>query len=341
VHLKDAVPEAFEMVLNYIYTDRIDPTRKSRDPMSNRIVLLMMDVYRLAVQFQMCRLVQLCVHYLEAAIHHRNVLVALKNASQLKLHFIKEFCLKFIVKESNYNQIVMSKEFETLDQPLMVEIIRRRQMPQVRLLVEPQFDTTGLSMEDDMQIFLKTIGKDFCDIYLVLDGVYIQAHKAILAARCSYFEAMFRSFMPDDNRVVIAIGEMVPSRQSFDSLLRYIYYGDVGMPPEDSLYLFSAPYFYGFTNNRLQAFCKQNLERNVTIDNVIQILEAADCIQALDMKKHALNLIVHHFPKVARLPRLQTLSRELLLDVVQVLADEMSDSKMCQDISCISLNSDA
>jgi len=45
---------------------------------------------------------------------------------------------------------------------------------------------------------------------------------------------------------------MIPSRQAFDSLLRYIYYGDVTMPPEDSLYLFSAPYFYGFTNNRLQ-----------------------------------------------------------------------------------------
>ena len=45
---------------------------------------------------------------------------------------------------------------------------------------------------------------------------------------------------------------MVPSRQAFDSLLRYIYYGEVVMPPEDSLYLFSAPYFYGFSNNRLQ-----------------------------------------------------------------------------------------
>ena len=50
----------------------------------------------------------------------------------------------------------------------------------------------------------------------------------------------------------IAIGEMIPSRQSFDSLLRYIYFGDCQMPPEDSLYLFSAPYFYGFTNNRMQ-----------------------------------------------------------------------------------------
>ena len=37
---------------------------------------------------------------------------------------------------------------------------------------------------------------------------------------------------------------------------------------------------------------------NVTSDNVIQILEAADRIQAQDMKKYALSLIVHSFNKV-------------------------------------------
>ena len=44
---------------------------------------------------------------------------------------------------------------------------------------------------------------------------------------------------------------------------------------------------------------------NVTFENVIQILEAADRIQAIDMKKYALNLIVHHFPKVLKFERVQ------------------------------------
>merc|ERR1719259_1017484 len=95
-----------------------------------------MQVYMLAVQFHMKRLENLCISYLESSINHRNVLVAMKNASQLKLYVIKEFCLRFIIKDSTYNQIVMSKEFETLDQPLMVEIIRRRQTPQLRSLQE-------------------------------------------------------------------------------------------------------------------------------------------------------------------------------------------------------------
>lgn len=97
VKLPDANPEAFEMVLNYIYTDCIDPTKKAKDgedPFSNRIVLLMMDVYRLAVQFDMARLEHLCVQYLNATICLKNVLVALHNANNLQLEFIKEFCLR-------------------------------------------------------------------------------------------------------------------------------------------------------------------------------------------------------------------------------------------------------
>lgn len=125
---------------------------------------------------------------------------------------------------------------------------------------------------------------------------------------------------------------MIPSRESFHSLLRYVYYGDINMPPEDSLYLFSAPFFYGFTNNRLQAFCKQNLEVNVTFENVIQILEAADKMQATDMKKYALDLIVHHFPKVAKLPRIKLLSKELVLDILEVLAESL-DMNTRNDVS--------
>jgi len=346
VFLPDAVPEAFQLVLSYIYTDRIYPTKGGHDPGSNHVILLMMEVYRLALQFQMARLEQLCVMYLEVSISHRNVLVALQNASQLSLAFLKEFCLKFIVKDTNYDEIVMSSEFETLDQPLMVEIIRRRQMPVQRSLPDPLNEGSShcnKSLEEDLKVFLDSNGQEFCDIVLRLGDIPVAAHKAILAARSSYFEAMFRSFMPENDEVTISIGEMVPSKQAFDSLLRYIYWSDVTMPPEDSLYLFSAPYFYGFTNNRLQAFCKQNLEMNVSVQNVVQILEASDKIQAIDMKKHALGIIVHNFAKVARLPHIKTLPRPLLLDVIEALADEMSDTggKFCQDISSISLNSDS
>ncbi|KAG5323309.1 LZTR1 regulator, partial [Pseudoatta argentina] len=335
VKLKDAVPEAFKMVLNYIYTDRIDPTKrlddKIEDPQSNRIVLLMIDVYRLAEQFHMKRLEQLCVNYLEATISHTNVLEALCNAVHLKLYFIKDFCLSFVVKENNYNLIVMSREFETLDQPLMVEIIRRRLIPQTKTITKYE-SVTGTNLEQDMEAFLKSFGQEFCDITLELNGRSIPAHKAILAARCGYFEGLFRS-TPGNNTANVQIGETIPSYDSFYSLLKYIYYANVSMPPEDSLYLFAASEYYSFTNNRLKVFCKQNLEMNVTFENVIPVLEAAERTQNIDMKKYALNLIVHHFSEVARLPKLRELSRELLLDILDALADDRSDARTCQDMT--------
>lgn len=106
-------------------------------------------------------------------------------------------------------------------------------------------------------------------------------------------------------------------------------FGDSSLTSSPS-YLFAAPYYYGFYNNRLQAYCKQNLEMNVTVQNVLQvvhlvpaglpepervgkrwgstsmdlpfqILEAADKTQALDMKRHCLHIIVHQFTKVRAL----------------------------------------
>lgn len=77
------------------------------------------------------------------------------------------------------------------------------------------------------------------------------------------------------------------------------------MPPEDSLYLFASASFFNFSNIRLQTFCKQNLERNVTPETVIEVLEAADRIQATDMKKYALDLIAFNFTKVLSVRRIR------------------------------------
>uniref|UniRef100_S4RP90 Leucine zipper like post translational regulator 1 n=1 Tax=Petromyzon marinus TaxID=7757 RepID=S4RP90_PETMA len=329
VAVRNAEAQPFEMLLQFLYTDRIQYPRKGHV----QDVLLMSDVYRLALCFALARLEQLCLQYIQASVDLGNVLAVLENANMLQLDMLKEYCLKFVVKDSHFSQVIMSREFENLFPALIVQIVRRKEHPPPRSSQPEQPIDIGTSLVQDMKSYLEGGGLEFCDITLLLDGQPSPAHKAILAARSSYFEAMFRSFMPEDGKVNISIGEMVPSRQAFASMLRYIYYGDVNMPPEDSLYLFSAPYYYGFTNNRLQAYCKQNLEMNVTFQNVLQILEAADKTQAVDMKKHCLHIIVHHFTKVSKLPKLRSLSRELLLDVIDSLAEHVTE-RQCVDIAC-------
>lgn len=56
----------------------------------------------------------------------------------------------------------------------------------------------------------------------------------------------------------------------------------------------------GFTNNRLQVFCKHNLQTNVSPDNVLAILQAADRMHATDIKEYALRMIAHQFSVVSR-----------------------------------------
>ena len=98
VQLPDKDPGAFEMILSYIYTDKIQPCVKGAEGQecNNQVILAMMEVYRLSLQLHMGRLQHLCVQFLEASIGLKSVLFALQNAARLELDFLKGFCLRFI-----------------------------------------------------------------------------------------------------------------------------------------------------------------------------------------------------------------------------------------------------
>ncbi|XP_023301792.2 leucine-zipper-like transcriptional regulator 1 homolog [Lucilia cuprina] len=331
VRLPNANPEAFEIILNYIYTDRID----LKESYNKNIIILITDIYQLAGLFLMPRLAHGCIQYLDFKINKQNVLEALYNADKKKIQIVKDHCMHFLIKEENFSDVVMSNEFSDLDKPLLVEIIRKKLNPS-KIVADPNMDkNVGTTLESDMAVFLESTGKDFCDINLVLDGQVIMAHKSILSARTQYFQAMFRSFMPPDNTVNISIGDILPSVEAFQSLLRYIYYGETKLPPQDALYLFQAPHFYGLSNNRLHSFCKYSLEHNITYENVLQTLEASDYTKIFDIKEHALNLIVKDFARVARLPKISGLSRELLLEIIRAVADSHGEF-----LTRISINTD-
>lgn len=330
VQLKEVHGEAFQMAMYSMYTDRIHPDLEShsREGMSVPQMLLMMEVYKLSLLLETKRLELLSMQYIEASINVENVLLVLKNASELKLHSLKEYCMRFIVRDSNYKKVIMSVSFETLDQTLMVQIIRRQQFRSRPTSPDPygEEDTSvPSSLQEDLREFLLSdTGLPFTNVVLRVKDEGVLAHKAILAAQCGYFEALFRSFMPENHEVEITIGRNVPTLQAFLSLLKYIYYGEVRMAPEDSLYIFSAPNFFGFSNSRLHSYCKASLEKDVCVANVLRMLEAADTVGVQVMKKHCLGMISDNFPAIVRQPEFRDLRRELLLDILGVLASRLT-----------------
>ena len=197
---------------------------------------------------------------------------------------VQDFCLKYIVKDPQWSAIVMSKQFEKLDRNLLVEIIRQKQRttsngganriaPQGLMAAAEQptggnadhppaappanaaeeCESKGSRLPEDMLAVLEgTVCAELRDITLVVGNSHILAHSAVLASRSGFFEGLVRSFMPPDGNVQMTIGNLTPSIQACHSLLRYIYAGETQMPPQDSLYLFMAPFYFGFANSRLQ-----------------------------------------------------------------------------------------
>lgn len=68
-----------------------EPASLSSDSPSGHVqdVLLIMDVYKLALSFKLSRLEQLCVQYIEASVDLQNVLSVCENANKLQLDQLK------------------------------------------------------------------------------------------------------------------------------------------------------------------------------------------------------------------------------------------------------------
>lgn len=69
-------------------------------------------------------------------------------------------------------------------------------------------------------------------------------------------------------------------------------------------------------------------------------MEASDKMNVPDIKNYALSMIVRDFSQVARLPKMQTLSRDLLLEVIEAMADVLGEIRFNQDFTSISVQSD-
>lgn len=330
VDLPEATEDIFHMALFFLYTDRLHPSLEnaSVEGMTVDQMLQMMELYKLSLLLETKRMELLCLQYIQASVNGENVLYVLRIASELCLSSLKEYCLRSIVRESSYRHVVMSPAFESLDPNLMVEIVRRREShsrPTSPDVSQDREAGVPASLKDDMRKFLETDkGRPFADVILQVDGCVVYAHSSILASRSSYFEAMFRSFMPGNRTTVVKFGEHMPSEAAFHSLLRFIYYSRVQMPPEDALYIYSTPNFFGFSNNQLQEHCRHIIENSVGIDSVLEILEVANRIDMQLVKRHCLMVISDNFRVINQQEHFRKLPRELLLDILDILAIKLS-----------------
>lgn len=114
-------PNAFKIVLKFIYTDRIPP------PVSSEVnsIITLTDVYSISAQFQLSRLEKICIIYIQSFVNKNNVLSALQMAVSRNLAELVEVFQNFIV--DNFSTIILHPDFEELDKDLIIQLVRRKE----------------------------------------------------------------------------------------------------------------------------------------------------------------------------------------------------------------------
>ena len=120
----------------------------------------------------------------------------------------------------------------------------------------------------------------YCDVELCLgrEKWSIPVHRAVLAARSQYFQAMFSSDFLEKNSSVIVLdpaGDIFTTRNSIDLLIEFLYTGNFSNPPglESVIQIFRASSLWILEN--LQRICEYFLAASLSLENCKDILEEA------------------------------------------------------------------
>ncbi|EPS63382.1 hypothetical protein M569_11403 [Genlisea aurea] len=129
-----------------------------------------------------------------------------------------------------------------------------------------------------------------CDVTLVVDVHKFNAHKFILAARSTVFDAMFFGPSSDPNLKCATIPDMDPN--ILKAMLDFVYCDELYGEISNSVYrsLFDAADRYGFS--RLKAYCQAKLCEDIRAQTVASVMVIAKLTNNSKLKSTCLDYVV-------------------------------------------------
>ncbi|UYV69909.1 SPOPL [Cordylochernes scorpioides] len=149
-----------------------------------------------------------------------------------------------------------------------------------------QFKVPKCSWSQVMNLLLESL--NFSDVTIHVGDRMFQAHKNILAARSSVFEAMFEHEMKDQNLIYITDVEPTVMQE----LLRFIYTGNSRNVEGMAEKLLAGAAKYGL--ERLKVLCEMSLASALSPNNAGDVLVLADRYQAEQLKAFTIRFINTH-----------------------------------------------
>lgn len=135
------------------------------------------------------------------------------------------------------------------------------------------------------------------DINIIVGEQTYPAHKAILAARSDVFAAMFKHNMEEVNSGTIKIPDCDPS--SFKDFLLFLYTGKIeNFSSSNVHHIYKAADKYNV--QELKIFCIKYIKRNLSVENVLDIIILANKLEETDLMSSAQNIFNQHAVEIIK-----------------------------------------
>lgn len=214
---------------------------------------------------------------------------------------------------NDINKVTLPKPVETLQGKRVVAVASYNE--HTVALVDPIATVRASMLTSSYMADMRQLidSEEFSDLAFIVEGRKIYCHRAILAARSEHFRAMFSSGMRESRASEITLRHIrVPV---FLALLEYMYADTVNVGAEMALELFAAADLY--TLDRLKGLCEIIVQKNICVDNAAVLFQSADDLHATRLREICLSFLVRNFDAVTKTDAFVTLSRDLIIEVLQ------------------------
>lgn len=192
---------------------------------------------------------------------------------------------------------------------------------QMQLEVEQakRLDVPASTFVADMGRLLGPDGADLADVRLqVSGGEAMLAHRAVLAARCPLFRAMFASGMREATAsgvVSVPLPEFVTAAAA-QAALEYMYTDRFEADPETLSDVLAVAGYLELSG--LQAQCEVHIRDALDVDNVAKVLALADSTGSR-LKRVAIEFMIEHWGAVRASDGFAELGRDLVVEVTDAV----------------------
>eukprot|EP00013_Stygamoeba_regulata_P025332 CAMPEP_0177652154 /NCGR_PEP_ID=MMETSP0447-20121125/12957_1 /TAXON_ID=0 /ORGANISM="Stygamoeba regulata, Strain BSH-02190019" /LENGTH=879 /DNA_ID=CAMNT_0019155337 /DNA_START=30 /DNA_END=2669 /DNA_ORIENTATION=- len=308
-------------LLEFLYTDEVDVSSLSPQDCLSLCVA--------SYQYKLPRLSWLCENNIRIVLDIQNVFFLLKGSDMYQQPTTKALCMQFILQ--HFSEFLPLKDrIDDLGLPLFYEVVTLYHQLQTGVLdLEQRKKELDPGPEPPRTLVANftTICNDTPDSdgKVKLEGRRISFHTAILSEHSRSLARIFAEHERRDGDYTEALGfgpESAMRAESFQAMLRFIYFGDTSMSTLQACDIMEFSRLHGLT--ALHELVTRKIIEGVTVDTVFSILPVtylqhlAQREDMVQLRSRCIRFVIDHL-NALDLTKLRAYSPSIAIDVLRAI----------------------